>query len=40
MGDHANAVIRVLDEGLNVEQRKLRTIGVELAKKPDLLLFF
>lgn len=25
--------------GLNVEQRKCLTIGVELAAKPDLLLF-
>lgn len=25
--------------GLNVEQRKRLTIGVELAAKPDLLLF-
>lgn len=39
MGDYANAVVGVLGEGLNVEQRKRLTIGVELAAKPDLLLF-
>lgn len=26
-------------QGLNVEQRKRLTIGVEIAAKPDLLLF-
>jgi len=39
MGDFANAVVGVPGEGLNVEQRKLLTIGVELAAKPKLLLF-
>jgi len=39
MRDFANAVIGVPGEGLNVEQRKLLTIGVELAAKPKLLLF-
>ena len=34
------AVVGVPGEGLNVEQRKRLTIGVELAAKPDLLLFF
>ncbi|KAF2865640.1 ABC-2 type transporter [Massariosphaeria phaeospora] len=39
MGDFANAVVGIPGEGLNVEQRKLLTIGVELAAKPKLLLF-
>lgn len=39
MGDYADAVVGVLGEGLNVEQRKRLTIGVELAAKPPLLLF-
>ncbi|PSN63765.1 hypothetical protein BS50DRAFT_576389 [Corynespora cassiicola Philippines] len=39
MGEFANAVVGVPGEGLNVEQRKLLTIGVELAAKPKLLLF-
>lgn len=39
MGDFASAVVGVPGEGLNVEQRKLLTIGVELAAKPKLLLF-
>ncbi len=39
MEDFADAVVGVLGEGLNVEQRKLLTIGVELAAKPKLLLF-
>ncbi|KAF2123015.1 ABC-2 type transporter [Lophiotrema nucula] len=39
MHDFANAVVGVPGEGLNVEQRKLLTIGVELAAKPKLLLF-
>lgn len=39
MEDFANAVVGVPGEGLNVEQRKLLTIGVELAAKPALLLF-
>ena len=39
MSDFANAVVGVPGEGLNVEQRKLLTIGVELAAKPKLLLF-
>ncbi|KAK5203138.1 Multidrug resistance protein [Exophiala xenobiotica] len=36
---YADAVIGVLGEGLNVEQRKRLTIGVELAAKPQLLFF-
>ncbi|KAI9743048.1 MAG: hypothetical protein M1818_003343 [Claussenomyces sp. TS43310] len=39
MEKYANAVVGVPGEGLNVEQRKRLTIGVELAAKPDLLLF-
>ncbi|KAH7159482.1 ABC-2 type transporter-domain-containing protein [Dactylonectria estremocensis] len=40
MEDYANAIIGVPGEGLNVEQRKRLTIGVELAARPQLLLFF
>jgi ABC-type multidrug transport system ATPase subunit len=40
MEAYAEAVVGVLGTGLNVEQRKRLTIGVELAAKPDLLLFF
>ena len=36
---HADAVIGVPGEGLNIEQRKRVTIGVELAARPELLLF-
>ncbi|KAH8423757.1 ABC drug exporter AbcA [Aspergillus melleus] len=39
MADFADAVIGVPGEGLNVEQRKRLTIGVELAARPALLLF-
>ncbi|KAM5346289.1 hypothetical protein ACJ41O_009294 [Fusarium nematophilum] len=39
MQEYADAVVGVPGEGLNVEQRKLLTIGVELAAKPKLLLF-
>ncbi|KAL3427948.1 ABC-2 type transporter [Phlyctema vagabunda] len=39
MQDFAEAVVGIPGEGLNVEQRKLLTIGVELAAKPGLLLF-
>ncbi|MCJ1270047.1 hypothetical protein MMC22_009941 [Lobaria immixta] len=35
----ANAAIGVPGEGLNIEQRKRVTIGVELAARPELLLF-
>ena len=40
MEEYADAVVGVLGEGLNVEQRKRLSIGVEIAAKPDLLLFF
>ncbi|KAG7126348.1 ABC multidrug transporter A-1 like protein [Verticillium longisporum] len=40
MEDYADAIIGVPGEGLNVEQRKRLTIVVELAARPQLLLFF
>ncbi|KAI9732526.1 MAG: hypothetical protein M1834_003861 [Cirrosporium novae-zelandiae] len=40
MEEYAEAVVGILGEGLNVDQRKRLTIGVEIAAKPDLLLFF
>ncbi|KAK1964366.1 ABC-2 type transporter [Colletotrichum sublineola] len=39
MGAYSDAIIGVPGEGLNVEQRKRLTIGVELAARPQLLLF-
>lgn len=39
MKDFAEAIVGTPGEGLNVEQRKLLTIGVELAAKPQLLVF-
>lgn len=39
MEEYAEAIVGVPGEGLNVEQRKRLTIGVELAAKPALLLF-
>ncbi|EJS41517.1 pdr10p [Saccharomyces arboricola H-6] len=39
MGLYADAIVGVPGEGLNVEQRKRLTIGVELAAKPKLLVF-
>ncbi|KAJ5082688.1 ABC multidrug transporter C [Penicillium argentinense] len=39
MEAYADAIVGVPGEGLNVEQRKRLTIGVELAAKPQLLLF-
>jgi ABC-type multidrug transport system permease subunit/ABC-type multidrug transport system ATPase subunit len=39
MEQYSDAVVGILGEGLNVEQRKRLTIGVELAAKPELLLF-
>ncbi|MBE3046671.1 ABC transporter permease, partial [Candidatus Bathyarchaeota archaeon] len=39
MQDFADAIVGIPGEGLNVEQRKLLSIGVELAAKPKLLLF-
>jgi ATP-binding cassette subfamily G (WHITE) protein 2 (SNQ2) len=40
MGNIAGATIGIPGSGLNQEQRKLVTIGVELASKPELLMFF
>ena len=39
MTEYADAVVGVPGEGLNVEQRKRLTIGVELVARPALLLF-
>ncbi|KIW62366.1 hypothetical protein PV04_10546 [Phialophora macrospora] len=39
MEPYADAIVGVPGEGLNIEQRKRLTIGVELAAKPALLLF-
>ncbi len=39
MESFADALVGVPGEGLNIEQRKRLTIGVELAAKPELLLF-
>ncbi|KAH7180121.1 putative ABC multidrug transporter [Fusarium oxysporum] len=39
MEDFAEAVVGSLGEGLNVDQRKLLSIGVELVAKPSLLIF-
>ncbi|CAH0002311.1 unnamed protein product [Clonostachys byssicola] len=39
MQEYADAIIGVPGEGLNVEQRKRLTIGVELVARPQLLLF-
>ncbi|GAV51615.1 hypothetical protein ZYGR_0AF00860 [Zygosaccharomyces rouxii] len=39
MEDYADALVGGLGAGLNVEQRKKLSIGVELVAKPDLLLF-
>lgn len=39
MKEYADAIVGVIGEGLNVEQRKRLTIGVELAARPQLLLF-
>jgi ATP-binding cassette, subfamily G (WHITE), member 2, PDR len=39
MSDFSEAVVGSTGQGLNVEQRKLLTIGVEIAAKPKLLLF-
>ncbi|KAJ4260012.1 Multidrug resistance protein [Fusarium falciforme] len=39
MQEYSDAIIGVPGEGLNVEQRKRLTIGVELAARPQLLLF-
>jgi ABC-type multidrug transport system ATPase subunit len=39
MEEYSDAIVGVPGEGLNVEQRKRLTIGVELAARPQLLLF-
>ncbi|CAG88660.2 DEHA2F00154p [Debaryomyces hansenii CBS767] len=39
MNLYADALVGVAGEGLNVEQRKRLTIGVELVAKPKLLIF-
>ncbi|KAG8349702.1 ATP-binding cassette transporter CGR1 [Fusarium venenatum] len=39
MRSYADAIVGVPGEGLNIEQRKRLTIGVELAANPALLLF-
>ncbi|KAF1971594.1 opaque-specific ABC transporter CDR3, partial [Bimuria novae-zelandiae CBS 107.79] len=39
MDNYADAVVGVPGDGLNVEQRKRLTIGVEIAARPKLLLF-
>lgn len=39
METFADAIIGFPGEGLNVEQRKRLTIGVELAARPQLLVF-
>lgn len=39
MNEYADAIVGQLGSGLNVEQRKKLTIGVELVAKPSLLLF-
>ncbi|GME98306.1 unnamed protein product [Ambrosiozyma monospora] len=39
MCPYADAIVGVAGEGLNIEQRKRLTMGVELAAKPQLLLF-
>ncbi|KAK7730589.1 Multidrug resistance protein [Cytospora paraplurivora] len=39
MASFADAIVGVHGDGLNIEQRKRLTIGVELVAKPELLLF-
>ena len=39
MQSYRDAVVGIPGEGLNVEQRKRLTIGVELVARPALLLF-
>lgn len=39
MDEYADAIVGASGSGLNVEQRKKLTIGVELVAKPSLLLF-
>ncbi|KAI1467619.1 P-loop containing nucleoside triphosphate hydrolase protein [Daldinia caldariorum] len=40
MKSYAEAIVGVPGDGLNIEQRKRLTIGIELVAKPELLLFF
>ncbi|PWY76774.1 ABC multidrug transporter [Aspergillus eucalypticola CBS 122712] len=37
MEDYADSVVGVVGEGLNVKQRRLLSLGVELAAKPEIL---
>ena len=37
--DYADAIVGIPGQGLNIEQRKRLTVGVELVAKPPLLLF-
>ncbi|KAJ5543796.1 CDR ABC transporter [Penicillium frequentans] len=39
MDEYADAIVGIPGEGLNIEQRRRLTIGIELAAKPELLLF-
>lgn len=39
MSEFAEAIVGIPGQGLNAEQRKLLTIGVELAANPSILLF-
>lgn len=39
MEHYADAIIGLPGEGLNVEQRKTLSIAIEMAAKPELLLF-
>lgn len=39
LGNFTDAIIGASGEGLNIEQRKRVTIGIELAARPELLLF-
>lgn len=39
MEEYADAIVGIPGEGLNIEQRRHLTIGIELAAKPELLLF-
>ncbi|RAK91395.1 ABC multidrug transporter [Aspergillus costaricaensis CBS 115574] len=38
MEDYADSVVGVVGEGLNVKQRRILSIGVELAARPEILL--
>ncbi|KAI1457887.1 P-loop containing nucleoside triphosphate hydrolase protein [Annulohypoxylon moriforme] len=40
MKSYEEAIVGVPGNGLNIEQRKRLTIGIELVAKPELLLFF